>query len=386
MAAAVSVQPATPSVETLLKEAFERRIEAEVRPTVTLIDKLNTQLAAYSFKVKADAKQKALIAMLAAVGEEAQPQLGDGSVEIELRSSLLALLDLVGGVPPFVTAAPAQDEAETADEGAIPQATTVPQIPDADVEEAKAVLAEITRLRQSNFRLQPMVRLTHEIQWLVASTRLVMSRFPESHHLHWQLSEAMSKLGKTRHEAGITTFVSGLQRDQTFDWEKLVRESARALARFDAEPVERTTDRPTIPESRPKIKATPATQADPSIVWPPLPLLRAQVQDRTFALIGGLAVNEKVELIRKKFGFEMEWLEIDQGAARETEAIVRRIRGGTIGAAIVLESFMPHKASNLVVDALNACQIPWAYGGRCGVGTIDNGLTGMEVQLQQRES
>ena len=381
--AAAPVQPA-PSIETLLKEAFERKIEAEVRPTVALIDRLNTQLASYASKVKADAKQKALVAMLAAVGEEAQPTSQDWSVEIELRTSLLALLDMVEGTPPFVTAAPAQDEAETADEGAIPIRQEA-LVPDADLEAAKAVLAEITRLRQSDFQAQPLVRLTHEIQWLVAATRQAMTRLPTTHHLHWQLSEAMSKLGKTRHEAGITTFVSGLQRDQVFDWERLVRESTRALAKFDAEPVE-PPERPTIPESRPKIKPVPPTQADASVVWHKVPLLRAMVHDRTFALIGGISVNEKVELIRKKFGFEMEWLEIDQGAARETEAIVRRIRGGTIGAAIVLESFMPHKASNLVVDALNACQIPWAYGGRCGVGTIESGLTGMEVQLQQRES
>ena len=111
--------------------------------------------------------------------------------------------------------------------------------------------------------------------------------------------------------------------------------------------------------------------------------LRRALADRPVALVGGIAVNEKVDLIHRKFDLPVEWIEIDSGAPRSTENALRRIRKRSVGAVIILEAFLPHKAANPVVEACNASRIPWAYGARAGVGTISTALQELDRKTGQ---
>jgi len=102
--------------------------------------------------------------------------------------------------------------------------------------------------------------------------------------------------------------------------------------------------------------------------------LRRALADRPVALVGGIAINEKVDLLHRKFDLTVEWLEIDSGSPRSTENALRRIRKRSVGAVILLEAFLPHKATVPMVEACNASRVPWAYGARAGVGTITTAL------------
>lgn len=129
-----------------------------------------------------------------------------------------------------------------------------------------------------------------------------------------------------------------------------------------------------VEEPAPKILTAPRiiTEAPTEVIA--LDNLRRALANRPIALVGGITINEKMHLIHRKFDLPVEWLEIDSGSPRSTENVLRRIRKRSLGAVILLEAFLPHKAATPVVEACNATRTPWAYGARAGVGTITTAL------------
>jgi hypothetical protein len=366
-----------PEVPNLLLEAFNRKIEEDVRPTLTLLETIRDQLATYEAKVKEDAKQKALGAMLAAIGQPIKTAAPSTEVEKGLRSSIFSLLEQLGGAPPLVEAVSDKAEAETVRADVSPEEDQRQADPDLLSEEldAQLYLEEIDRFGQEAHQLVK-ARAECELQWLVASVRLTMCRLPVQNEYYGKLSNAIPILSAIRRQIGVTDFTKGLAQGQTFPWEQIIRDSAQAMAKFDA-----IAELGHEPKPKPKTQGTQGQAEPTSYAWPKLPSLRSKLQGKTFAIVGGIAVNEKTALIKKRFGFDVEWLEIDQGAARQTDAISRKIRSGTVGAVILLESFMPHKATSAVSDACNAAHVPWVYGGRCGVGAIEGALNSLEDKL-----
>jgi hypothetical protein len=250
-------QQALPNVESLLKEAFERRLSSEIKPITQLLGTVRQHLNTYEVQVKTDVKQQAIGAMLAAIGEPPPPfPPKDTSVEVELRTCLLALLELIGDPPPLLKIVSTEDE-----EGSL---ISGPDFNDEDTGPEK----------------------------LVAVTE-----------------------------------------------------------------------------------------------WSNLPLLRAKEKCcGHLSIVGGLKVKEKIDLIRKKFGFEVEWFEIHADGRHETDAVVQRIRNGSISAVILLEGFLPHKSTDAVVDACRggSFYVPLAYGGRGGVGTLERAINDLETQLAKK--
>ena len=168
------------------------------------------------------------------------------------------------------------------------------------------------------------------------------------------------------------------------DVEAKLKTSLRALLGQLGEPdpfVQAPRPSEVVEEAAPQI----LTPEEPVVETPSLDNLRRAIANRPVALVGGITVNEKVTLLHKRFDLPVEWLEIDSGAPRSTENALRRIRKRSVGAVIILESFLPHKAANPLVEACNLARIPWAYGARAGVGTIATALQELDRKTRPHE-
>lgn len=92
-------------------------------------------------------------------------------------------------------------------------------------------------------------------------------------------------------------------------------------------------------------------------------------------LMGGIPIHEKVRLIQKRFGIDVEWSKIENSGPRAANAVLSRIRQKKVGAVILLEGFMGHSVTDATVATCNQCEVPWAYGGRAGVGNLTAALS-----------
>jgi hypothetical protein len=87
--------------------------------------------------------------------------------------------------------------------------------------------------------------------------------------------------------------------------------------------------------------------------------------------VGGLCKAEKLRIVNDRFGIDIEWHEVMGDSTRATDAIVRRIKAGNVGAIVLLEGLMGHRVSKRVIEACQACNVPLAMGDRAGTGSLE---------------
>ena len=104
-------------------------------------------------------------------------------------------------------------------------------------------------------------------------------------------------------------------------------------------------------------------------------------QGKIIVLVGGLCKQQKLDSIEERFGFEVEWHEIDNDSPNDVDSIVRRIRAGRVGAVILLKGLMGHRTSKNVIAACHTCNVPLVTGGRAGTGDIEQALHELERKI-----
>jgi len=364
---------ALPDIASRLQKAFARKAEEEARVPLAAVEVLQTSLAAYSGAIQKQAEEKALAAMLQAVGETA-PALTDLTpVQSKLRTSLMALLEIVGGVP-FVLEvvpepAPSGIQAPSNETNVEAEEEAPDSSEDFDPEDIRALLTKIEALSHQQWKQYPAPRLMHMIQAYAAEIRHWQDNVPASSHYHWQLGQSVKMLAAIKYDSGVKDFVKGLAHDHTGDWLHLAQEAYARIRKFDADAA-----RPLTPKkgekSEPKT-AKPEPEV-PTHSWPSLPKLRAAIKQKPLVFVGGIPVPNKIESVHDRFGFDVEWVEVYRN--KGDASAVARISNGTVGAVVILEKFLGHRTSEKLVEVCKVKGIPWAYGGNAGTATLQRAL------------
>jgi hypothetical protein len=394
-----------------LRANLDARAHAALVPPVAMVARVREALDHYEAALRTHTEGALLAPVFAALSVTPPADPLPGAVE-HLKAALELLqaqfqLPVVAATTelsePPVFVAPALGESSVTrmetillDSRPSPRAPIYPDPTPAELEHARTFLEEMA---ETDFESQHVLRLEPLLQALVADARLAMERVPPTHALHRRLDGAISRLGGLRRDLGVTGFVKGLSRDHRADWERVAREARRRVQAFD-EDVEATTavvpvreKKEVVATSEPKVEAKPIPRADDSAPgerksensreWPVLDALRARLAEAPLFLVGGLRVEEKLTLVRDRFGLEPEWHEIYHGAPRATAAIAKRIRRGKIGAVVLLEGLTGHSNADEVVAACKASDVPFALADRAGSGSLQEAFEALDRQCRE---
>ncbi len=364
-----------------LLSACEAKIQAEKKPLADALARLRAALNSYEGAFDQDAERRVVGAMLAALGQDApEPTPGLEKARTELRLALEAVskhvvhaeLARIAEQPspppkepdPFVPAADAPPPASA-------EALAV------DVEAARALLDEINDYKPQD---DSEMRFVQVLRAFAAESRMYMVRIPSNHPIHWQLSQTIRYLSKLNFEHNLQkVYVRGLGRTQHDDWERLSREARGWLAKFDQDaeapaPSQAPKSRPSAPGKKDDSKNAHS--------WPALRALRARLAGgKEVLFVGGWRCDDKVRLVKERFGLEVEWYETDPQKPRFADSAVSKVKGGRVAAVVLLEGFITHKDANRIVDAAAAVGVPLAMANRAGVASLETAFNEIERKL-----
>ena len=109
--------------------------------------------------------------------------------------------------------------------------------------------------------------------------------------------------------------------------------------------------------------------------------LTLQMGQRALVIAGGLRKEPKLQVIKQRFGIDVEWHEIDSDAPRAVEAIVSRIRSGGVGAVILLTGLMAHKVREKIVQSCSQYNVPYTTADKGGTGALEHAFNELERRL-----
>ncbi len=258
-----------------------------------------------------------------------------------------------------------------------------------DVEAAWKLVEEIDALRtEVPANKHPPARLRHLLQAITAEIRFFEERLPEHHPASERLMTFLPVIGALKAQGGVSSFIEGLAFGATGDWQHIAKRARRKVADFDRDAEDGLRQRPSkgpvttsLGEALMKAKKVPSNGAPPSSShsWPKLPLLRA-IQG-PLLLAGGMLVPEKITSIKERFGLDVEWHVIDHDSPRGENTLERRVRGGKVGAIVLLEGVMRHTTWKSVVDACDSAGVPYAMGDKAGTASLEAAFNELERKL-----
>lgn len=384
----------------MLQGAIQAKVDAEIRPIVDSISEVRDALDDYQGLVRLEASQRAVGVMLAALGQPGAVPLPDMSEStIRLRTCLEALLGLLRGPETIVVPSmeipepgPGPDEPEdvepapvTAPAPAPAPARVAPKSVDpAVIDGAWRLLEQIDNIE---WKREHQLRRVNLLQALVAECRFYMDKVPaRDEDLQDRLSESLRFLGRVRVDFNVEAFIRGLSYGHNDEWSKVARDAWGRLSRFDQDSE--------TPLSTPKAKTNGKTNGKAAEAaekatheWPPLPALRARVdQSKAILLFGGAKRPEKVRLIQERFGLEVEWYETDPSCPRMGEDGVNRVKGGKVAACLVLNGLIKHKDFLRITESCESLKVPCALAERGGVGHLETALNEIERQCSVRSN
>jgi hypothetical protein len=373
--------PVTSKLPDTIQTAAQKKIDAEMGPVIEKIASLRGSLLDYEFIARQETERRVVNAVLVALGQEQQPEMTGAEASREaLRAALLEVWGLVGG-PPFVSP-PSAAEVPVAVMTPTPAAPptpkpTKPPCNPAIYEKAKQLINEIEMLSPTVKDNHP-VRLFPLLQAMVAEARLYMDALPDGHQLNERLSRLMPVLGAMKVEGGVQEYIRGLAFGSQGDWNRLSYANRLTVTQFD-----RDATPPEPPKSTPKTVTKKAESEKASVLhtWPKLPWLRDAMKKKPLIIVGGLIVNEKLDLCTTRFGIKLEWHEAEGDSVRSAETMAQRIRAGGPAGVLVLEGLLGHKSSDKIISACKAKGIPFAYVDKGGVASIEAGLNTIETKL-----
>jgi hypothetical protein len=251
---------------------------------------------------------------------------------------------------------------------------------DSDITAAKKLIAEVEKLKLE-VKDQHPVRLFPLLQAIVAEVRILQDRLPQDNYLHERVGHLMPVISVMKTEGRVEEFIRGLAWTSTGNWEHLASSNRRKVEMFDrdvarsARPLDFGTE---TPKSKRPEKVAPTLNGN-THQWPEYPRLRAL--SKPILLAGGMIIPEKIKSVRERFGFDVEWHEIDHDSPKASGTLMLRIRAGKVGGVILLEAFMKHSTFKPAVEACNLMKVPYAMGDKAGVASLQKALDELERQL-----
>ena len=404
----------------VVQTAVRTKLQAELKPVVEKLARLRALLDAYEASFKGDAERRISNAIMAALGESQAP--ADPGFEQTKRDLYEAFADFALHrielpLPPQRTE-PVPDEAPASpsppavaqEPVSVAPATPVsppppvsspvtkqppssfaammeaapPRLPrrlrEEDVEAAKKLIAEIEALR-IGVKDQHPVRLFPLLQAIVAEVRELLDSLPEDNFLHERLQQLIPVLGALKNEGKVEEYIRGLAFGSQGDWRRLSYKNRQKVEHFDRD-VAASEWRPEPRSSKPKkavANGESAPESSNGYQWPNLPYLRTL--KKPILLAGGMIIPEKIKSVHERFGINVEWHEIDHDNPRASGVLLQRIRGGKVGAIVLLEGFMKHSTFKPVVETCNNMRVPFAMGDKAGIASLQMAFAELERKL-----
>ncbi len=198
--------------------------------------------------------------------------------------------------------------------------------------------------------------VTDWLAMLVARSRAARDAVDPRSRAYRVYREAINRLptyAKTR----PTGFVNGMSPKHA-----PLRGSWRIDALHHLEALRQTLARHQDVDPSPPARPTPTPPRDTSrierevIDWPH----RARAADLSVLLFGGSPREDVRAHVERALGLgELEWPDSDK--PRKLDSLVERIRAGKIDVVLIVTSFVSHKESNRLVEAVRASDVPYAH-------------------------
>jgi hypothetical protein len=422
-----------------IQAAAEKKMVAELKPIADKFTRLRATLDAYEVRVREDVERRVSNAILAVL--DMQQAEGDDTFESaskDLRDAIAPVAEMVG--LPFVFAIkdsppeppPPSDEApctpppptvasitpseqpgtsepeaqqpekmetiepvadsapEMVSKEPVPPAPSTtaapvsrpapvnrpPRVVTAEhIATGKRLIAEVEALRPQA-KEQHSTRLFPLIQAIAAEIRQLQERLPMGHDLNDRLGKTLGALNGIRIEGGVQEFVKGLGFNSHGNWAHLSFQHRKLVAKFDMDAAEAPSSAKT-PKPKPQKADEPETNGQHQ--WPSLPRLRAMT--KPILLAGGIRVPEKLKSIQERFGFTVEWHEIDHDNPRASQALLAKVRAGKVGVLVFLEGVMRHGTWKPVSEACHVGGIPYAMADKAGTASLQQAFDELERKL-----
>lgn len=356
------VSPMPTKEQDPIQQAIDTWVFKETRPAQELCATLRKALDAYEKAALEDAQIRARACVLIALGMADEPP-----ASLPLMASREALQDALEALQDLLE--PPQPEA------ALPEPEAAPPWNDPQlIEEARRVLHEVSA---NDLDGDHPLRLAHRLQIHVAECRNLMDKIPVQHPTHQALVGALRRLGAIRGEANVDTFIKGLARHHREDWPRVIRQAREALTKYDLDADQGPSS---TPEKRKKGNGqAPERDSSPEQVSLPK-LLAAQANGRMVVIFGGLRVEEKLRSLKDRTGIIAEWMESEEGSPRNSSNGISRVRKGKVSGVVILEGLLSHPLWRSLADTCDAEGIPYAMGGRGGIGSVVQCLETFEAK------
>jgi hypothetical protein len=116
------------------------------------------------------------------------------------------------------------------------------------------------------------------------------------------------------------------------------------------------------------------------------PFIKQGLSDKAICMVGGFNVPGKLDSIYEQTGLKIEWEYFDKGRPRFVESISDRIKGGRIGAVILLEGLMTHKDFHKIRKACKTRSVPCLMAHKGGQGHLIRAFAQLEDKFRQDAS
>lgn len=244
---------------------------------------------------------------------------------------------------------------------------------------------EVVRLL-SDMRSYDMPQLSNQMFRLVAEELAARARDLQERNAadpDEKLSLVFRALTKCAYDHG-TTNIFGLNRQHQADWRQKAIEARDRRLRLEAGEPDSLRQRIQIP----KAIVDQVTNGDDDDededddveTWE-LPRLTERAGDSAVVMLGGVRKPEKLDKLRQRIDFEVEWIETSAGSTGSTSTLERRVREGRVAAVVILEGLIGHKHYEPVVAAARQAGIPVAYGGRAGTASLRSAFEEIDLAL-----
>jgi hypothetical protein len=252
-----------------------------------------------------------------------------------------------------------------------------------------AVATLLDTVKGMNFASMPIGLFRAWAEELAAEARMLQDRGADKEATGY----VIRMLTRCAYDKGVRD-VRGLNHRDVADWAQLAeRAHARRLLLQGGGP-RPLTQRMDIPEAvRKQVAQTqpaeppaeaPAADDDEEESTPPvaeLPLLRASSERGPVVLIGGIVKGEKIDLIRQRFGLDVEWVDTSRMGTGTVATLEKRVRENRLAALVLLDGLLGHKHFEPLIAAARQVGLPHAYGGRAGAGSLLRAFRELEGAL-----
>lgn len=432
-------EPLSNDLSDLIRPALDKAAEAAATLARGKLDALRQRLDLYETAVRAEARHKILVTMLAAAGLPA-PEHVD-TLEEATRQVLVAIETLASQLRSLSSPiSPAEEQVEVTP---TLRSRTTPPSPPQKAERSEALQSEAKRSeaprgeakRGEALQVEAKVSLVedppsketlrlcysvlrdlgdlrergpgmHEIrilpwmQAIMADIRVALQRLPASHTMFGKLESAIGALRMLKGEPwGAKGFVRGLsyadQFDDKTDWAAISKECRAKMARFDrdAEAAEKTS-KASVKKQEPQPKpeepviskdSGATTLEEPEPEPPPAwPSLRKMIAELPVLVVGNVKkAAERKDQLKRRVDVEAEWciIDNDKGSNRQLDNVAARILSGKIGGVVILEGFVHHRVTKKIEDACFDALVPYSYGNKGGIGEMREALAELDRKI-----